>query len=78
MKNLIIFGGGDYAKMIFNDLKKDSTYNILGFFDDRKNNSLKFRTLFIQEMLKHNILMPWISIAYRHNDKVLDKTQLND
>ena len=25
-------------------------------------------------MLKHNVLMPWISIAYRHNEKVLDKT----
>ncbi len=25
-------------------------------------------------MLKENILMPWISIAFRHNDKVLDKT----
>lgn len=41
MKNLIIFGGGDYAKMIFNDLKKESEYNILGFFDERKKiNSL--------------------------------------
>ena len=42
--------------------------------DINKNNSLEFRTLFIQEMLKHNILMPWVSIAYRHSDKELEKT----
>tara|TARA_B100002051_G_C16735145_1_gene640799 strand:+ start:165 stop:1532 length:1368 start_codon:yes stop_codon:yes gene_type:complete len=43
-------------------------------FDIKKNNSLEFRTLFIQEMLRNEVLMPWISIAYRHNAKVLDKT----
>jgi len=42
--------------------------------DYNKNNSLEFRTLFIQEMLKYNILMPWVSISYRHNDKTLKKT----
>ena len=42
--------------------------------DNNKNNSLEFRTLFIQEMLKHGILMPWVSIAYRHSDKTLKKT----
>lgn len=35
---------------------------------------LKFRTLFIQEMLKNKVLMPWVSIAYRHNDKELELT----
>jgi len=42
--------------------------------DHNKNNSLEFRTLFIQEMLKYNILMPWVSISYRHNEKTLKKT----
>jgi glutamate-1-semialdehyde 2,1-aminomutase len=43
-------------------------------YDGTKSNSLEFRTLFIQEMLKHEILMPWISIAYRHKD--IDFSQL--
>jgi glutamate-1-semialdehyde 2,1-aminomutase len=42
--------------------------------DNNKKNSLEFRTLFIQEMLKNNILMPWVSISYRHTDKILKKT----
>ena len=42
--------------------------------DQNKKNSLEFRTLFIQEMLKFNILMPWVSISYRHNNKTLKKT----
>ena len=25
-------------------------------------------------MLKNKIMMPWVSIAYRHDDKTLDKT----
>ena len=30
------------------------------------------KTLFMQEMLKKNILIPWISICYRHGNKELD------
>ena len=44
--------------------------------DSKKNNSLDFRTLFIQEMLNQNILMPWISISYQHNEKTLKITLL--
>jgi glutamate-1-semialdehyde 2,1-aminomutase len=36
--------------------------------------SLDFRTLFIQEMLKNKVLMPWVSIAYRHQTKELNYT----
>ena len=36
--------------------------------------SLEFRTLFMQEMLKNKVLMPWISIAYRHKIKEFDMT----
>lgn len=36
--------------------------------------SLEYRTLFLQEMIKNGILMPWISIAYRHNEDTLEKT----
>ena len=42
--------------------------------NEKKKNCLEFRTLFIQEMLKNKIMMPWVSIAYRHDDKTLDKT----
>lgn len=37
-------------------------------YDKTKRSSLEFRTLFVQEMLKHDIFIPWISIAYRHAD----------
>ena len=47
---------------------------LINCLDNDKKNSLEFRTLFIQEMLKHNILMPWVSIAYRHTDKSLKIT----
>ena len=42
--------------------------------DSKKNNNLAFRTLFLQEMIKNGVLMPWISIAYRHNAGILKKT----
>jgi len=42
--------------------------------DLKKNNNLSFRTLFIQEMIKNGVLMPWISIAYRHDANILKKT----
>lgn len=42
-------------------------------FDREKQHSFIFRTLFIQEMLKFNILMPWISIAYRHNQNLINQ-----
>ena len=47
---------------------------IFNCLDKKKKNSLKFRTLFVQEMLKQNILMPWVSISYRHSDETLKKT----
>ena len=62
-------GVGDFFN--FSGIACSPNYNC---FDAKKNNSLEFRTLFIQEMLNQNILMPWISLAYRHNDKALDKT----
>ena len=46
-------------------------------FDANKNNSLEFRTLFIQEMLKNHILMPWVALAFRHTEKELNKTLLS-
>lgn len=38
--------------------------------------SLEFKTLFMQEMIKNRVLMPWVSIAYRHNQKEFNFTIL--
>lgn len=39
---------------------------------DREGNvSMPLRTLFMQEMLSRQVMMPWISIAYNHGDKEL-------
>jgi glutamate-1-semialdehyde 2,1-aminomutase len=44
--------------------------------DQNKNSSFEFRTLFVQELIKCNILMPWISIAYRHSTDLI--TDMSD
>ena len=74
----LILEGNKIAKKIginnffyFSGIACSPLYNCL---DSKKNNSLEFRTLFIQEMLNQNILMPWISISYRHDNKTLKKT----
>lgn len=36
--------------------------------------SLAFRTLFAQEMLVHNVMMPYIAVSYAHQDTELDMT----
>ena len=57
----------------FSGIACSPIYNCL---DKDNKPSLEFRTLFIQEMLKHKILMPWVSISYRHNSLTLKKTLL--
>ena len=37
---------------------------------------LNLRTLFIQEMIRNGVLMPWISVAYHHKDKLILKKTL--
>lgn len=43
--------------------------------DSSLENSLEFRTLFSQEMLRNGVLMPWISLAFRHNELELELTE---
>ena len=43
--------------------------------DSNEITSLEFRTLFLQEMLKRGILMPWISISYRHTESLLSEIE---
>ena len=37
-------------------------------------NSLKLRTLFMQEMIKNKVLMPWIALSYSHTTEELNLT----
>ncbi|MGZ3769097.1 MAG: glutamate-1-semialdehyde 2,1-aminomutase [Bdellovibrio sp.] len=43
--------------------------------DKKGVNSLSLRTLFLQEMLKQGVLMPWIALSYRHGDEELALTE---
>lgn len=43
-------------------------------FDEKGESSLAFRTLFLQEMMKSNILFPCISMSYAHKQKELKLT----
>ena len=74
----LVFEGNKIAEKLgiienfhFSGIACSPYYNCL---DDKKVNSLEFRTLFIQEMIKNKILIPWISIAYRHSENDLNKT----
>ena len=45
-------------------------------FDGEMKPSLAFRTLFSQEMIKSGVLMPWIALAYRHDESSLERTRI--
>ena len=76
------------SKLVFEANKIADKLNIREFFylsgvacspyyvckDQNHKISLEFRTLFMQEMLNNKVLMPWISIAYRHKTKEFDMT----
>jgi len=44
----------------------------ISFTTKGNKQDMLLKTLFMQEMLKKNILIPWISICYRHGNKELD------
>jgi glutamate-1-semialdehyde 2,1-aminomutase len=43
--------------------------------DNAGANSLALRTLFLQEMIRHGVLMPWIALSYRHDEAELAATE---
>ena len=43
--------------------------------DKKCQNSMEFRTLFSQEMVKRGVLMPWIAPSYAHGEKELEITE---
>ena len=44
--------------------------------DNQGNNSLTLRTLFLQEMMKEKILIPFISLSFSHGDSEMERTLL--
>jgi glutamate-1-semialdehyde 2,1-aminomutase len=45
------------------------------FLDSSGTISLQLRTLFVQEMIRNGVLMPWIALCYRHGNAELEITQ---
>ncbi|TLD96478.1 glutamate-1-semialdehyde 2,1-aminomutase [Helicobacter jaachi] len=43
-------------------------------FDENRESSLAYRTLFLQEMLRHKILFPCIAMSYAHKKTELERT----
>lgn len=74
----LIEGANDAAK----DLNILEYFNFGGFacspyYFTRNHNkevSLEFRTLFSQEMIKNNVLIPWVALSYSHGEKELEIT----
>jgi len=54
----------------------DGGYSIMNYVakDSDGNISAPFRTLFSQEMIKNQVLMPWIAVSYSHKEEQLHKT----
>ena len=46
----------------------------INFLDKKNKFDFKLKTFFQQEMIKKNILIPWVSISYRHGEAELNKT----
>lgn len=42
--------------------------------DKKGEISLAYRTLFLQEMIKNRVLMPWIALSFAHNETELSRT----
>ena len=42
--------------------------------DKQKKSSLDYKTLFMQEMIKQGVLMPWIALSHSHGDRELEIT----
>jgi glutamate-1-semialdehyde 2,1-aminomutase len=72
----------DGAKSIAKDLGIGDYFEFIGvpcspnfITKDRSGEaSLEYRTLFIQEMIKQGVLMPWVAISYSHGDEEISTT----
>lgn len=59
--------------VIFNGLGCSPNYLIM---DNQGKNSLRLRTLFLQEMMKEKILIPYLALSFSHGNNEMDKTLL--
>ena len=86
-RNNVISHQWEYGKKLINLFREkivkyniDSNFKIEGIpcspyfltLDSNGSNSNELRTLFIQEMIKNKVLMPYLSIAFRHGQKELE------
>lgn len=89
MQNPVIEHVWDYGKRLIAMMNEVSEeYGIQDYFvaggvecspwyltyDKNRNVSLEFRTLFLQEMVKEGVLIPWIALSYSHGEKELERT----
>jgi glutamate-1-semialdehyde 2,1-aminomutase len=61
---------------LYDHFRMDGGYAVMNFmaYDNSGNASLPFRTLFVQEMIKQNVFMPWVSICFEHGEQELEIT----
>lgn len=61
---------------IANHFSMDGPAISLNYVTKNTNGELcpKFRTLFAQEMIRNNVMMPWVAVSHSHGDKELDIT----
>jgi len=79
----------DYGKKLIDgmntiavELGVESNFKVIGYpcspnyltFDEEGKQSLGLRTLFSQEMIKNNVLIPWIALSYCHGENELEMT----
>jgi glutamate-1-semialdehyde 2,1-aminomutase len=58
-------------------LSADSDFScrpVLKFLAPSKEPSMEYRTLFLQEMAKHQVFMPWICPCFRHGESEVSQT----
>jgi glutamate-1-semialdehyde 2,1-aminomutase len=79
---------GRKLKACFNEESKnygiESHFNMAGIdcspwyaaLDEGKNLSPDFKTLFMQEMIKGGVLIPWVALSYSHKESELQQTRL--
>lgn len=60
-------GINDHFKMVGTPYSPNYTT-----YDKSNNLSLELRTLFAQEMIKNNVLMPWIALSWSHKDNEIN------
>ena len=80
----------DYGQKLISMMQRKATENGVGdnfkaggiscspyylTLDSSGTNSLAFRTLFSQEMIRNGVLMPWIALSYRHGANELAITE---